>query len=250
MTSQLFFYEQITPLSVDRHKNWFIKPVQDYSFAKSTQAVPLMAVEFLGAAGDYPIVFVGDDSGIMPVALLGLQQAQNVYLSADGGWQGRYVPAFIRRYPFILSQADDQDKAFLCIDESFPGFNQNEEGVALISDDGSASEYTDEILKFLSQFQAEHQRTKIISQRLRELNLFEPKRAEAKLPHGQSKAIHGFYTIERSRLLTLSSEVLLDLVRSGVYEMICHHLASLRNFNTLGSHFLPESAETEPAHAP
>ncbi len=236
MATQLLFYNEISPLSAERHKDWYITPVKDYSFTKSTQAVPLMAIEFLNAAGDYPIVFVGEDDEIMPVILLGLQQSENVYLSSEGKWEGKYVPAFIRRYPFVLSQADSQEKVFLCIDESYPGFNQNQEGIALIGEEGKASEYTDGILRFLSQFQAEYQRTKAICKRLKELNLLEPKQAEAKLPNGQTKAMNGFYTVERSRVMTLSSEVLLDLVRTGVYEMICHHLASLRNFNALGNH--------------
>ncbi len=54
MATQLLFYDQITPVSADRHKQCFIKPVKDYSFTKSTHAVPLMAIEFLNAAGDYP----------------------------------------------------------------------------------------------------------------------------------------------------------------------------------------------------
>lgn len=123
----------------------------------------------------------------MPVILLSLQQSENVYLAEDGSWEGKYVPAFIRRYPFVLSQTDEQDKAFLCIDESYPGFNQNQEGSSLINEDGSASEYTDGILRFLSQFQAEYQRTKLISKRLRELNLLEPKQAEAKLSDGKRR---------------------------------------------------------------
>ncbi|MCP9916435.1 SapC family protein [Cyanobium sp. ATX 6F1] len=234
MATQLLFYNEIIPLSAERHKDWHISPVKDYSFTESTNAVPLMAIEFLNAAGDYPIVFVGEDE-VMPVILLGMQQSENLYLSPEGNWEGKYVPAFIRRYPFVLSQADDQEKAYLCIDESYPGFNQSQEGIALIGDDGKASEYIDGILRFLSQFQAEYQRTKVICKKLKELNLLEPKQAEAKLPNGQTKAINGFYTVERSRVLTLSSEALLELVRSGVYEMICHHLASLRNFNTLGN---------------
>lgn len=243
MATQLLFYNQVVPLSIERHNGWYISPIKDYSFTKSTHAVPLMAIEFLNAAGDYPIVFVGEDDEIMPVALLGLQQSQNVYLAENGSWEGKYVPAFIRRYPFVLSRTDDQDKAYLCIDESFPGFNQNQDGIALISENGKASEYTDGILRFLSQFQAEYQRTKVICKKLRELNLLEPKQAEAKLPNGQSKAINGFYTVERSRVLTLASDVLLDLVRSGVYEMICHHLASLRNLNTLGNHMQSDPSE-------
>jgi len=245
MASQLLFYNQIVPLSAERHKGWFVSQEKDYSFTKSTHAVPLMAIEFLNAAGDYPIVFVGEEDEIMPVVLLGLKKSENIYLAEDGSWEGKYLPAFIRRYPFVLAQSDEQNSAYLCIDEDYPGFNQDNLGEALIDDDGSASEYTDGILRFLSQFQAEYERTKVICKRLKELNLLEPKQAESKLPNGQVKAMNGFYTVERSRISTLSSDVLLDLVKTGVYEMICHHLASLRNLNKLGDHALSEAGNLD-----
>lgn len=56
---------------------------------------------------------------------------------------------------------------------------------------------------------------------------------EATLPSGEKISLTGFFTVDRPRLTTLSSEAIVDLVRSGAYELICHHLASLRNFNVL-----------------
>lgn len=228
------FYNKVTPLSAQRHKDWHFNRTNNYSFTKSTNSVPLMAIEFLNASGEYPIVFVGDDE-VLPVALLGMQNSENIYLSSEGKWEGKYVPAFIRRYPFVLSEAEDQKNAYLCIDESYPGFNQKQEGFPLICEDGKPSETTEEVLKFLGQFQSEYERTKLICKKLKELNLLEPKQVEVKLPSDQTKKVKGFYAIERSRVMTLPSEAILELVQSNIYEIICHHLASLRNFNKLGN---------------
>jgi hypothetical protein len=55
--------------------------------------------------------------------------------------------------------------------------------------------------------------------------------------------VDGFFAVEPSRLATLSSEAIVDLVRSGIYELICFHLASLRNFDLLRD----RSLDVEPA---
>ena len=102
-----------------------------------------------------------------------------------------------------------------------------------LNDEGKPSEYTDNILKFLSQYQAEFQRTQSICKKLKDHNLLERKQVEATLPDGEKMSLTGFFTVDRQRLATLSSEDIVDLVRSGSYELICHHLASLRNFNLL-----------------
>jgi hypothetical protein len=226
MSSQLLFYNEVVPISAERHSNWHVRELKDYSFANKVNSVPLMAVEFLNASSDFPIVFAGDEEGVMPVLLLGMR-------NSDGRWEGKYIPAFVRRYPFVFSLSEDGEKFFLCIDESYPGFNQEGEGPGLIAEDGKPSEYTDGVLEFLSQYQAEFQRTQTVCKKLKDLNLLERKKVDATLPNGEELSLTGFFTVDRSRLSTLSSEAIVELVRSGAYELICHHLASLRNFNVL-----------------
>jgi hypothetical protein len=233
MTTQLLFYNEVVPISAERHKTWHVRPNKDYSFTTKVNSVPLMAVEFLNASIDFPIVFAGDEESVMPVLLLGLRKSENVFIGADGAWEGKYLPAFIRRYPFVFSRSEDGEQFFLCIDETYPGFNQEGDGAALLNDDGTPSEYTDGVLKFLSQYQAEFQRTQAICKKLKDLNLLERKQVEATLPDGEKMSLTGFFTVDRARLATLSSEAIVDLVRSGAYELICHHLASLRNFTLL-----------------
>ncbi len=233
MTTQLLFYNEVMPISAERHGNWHVRELKDYSFTNKVNSVPLTAVEFLNASSDFPIVFAGDDEAVMPVLLLGMRNAENVFIGSGGTWEGKYIPAFIRRYPFVFSRSEDGENFFLCIDETYPGFNQAGDGPALIGEDGKASDYTQGVLKFLSQYQAEFVRTQAFCKKLKDLNLLERKQVEASLPNGEKMSLTGFHTVDRSRLSTLSSEAIVDLVRSGAYELICHHLASLRNFNVL-----------------
>jgi hypothetical protein len=233
MATQLLFYNEVAPITAERHSNWHAREVTDFSFAKKTNSVPLMAAEFLSALTDYPIVFAGDEESVLPVLLLGMRNSENAFIGSEGDWKGRYIPAFIRRYPFVLALSDDGEKYYLCIDETFSGFNQSDEGPALITEDGTPTEYTEGVLKFLSQYQAEFERTQAICKKLKDLNLLEAKQVQATSPTGETMTVDGFFAVEPSRLATLSSEAIVDLVRSGTYELICFHLASLRNFELL-----------------
>jgi hypothetical protein len=245
MPPQLLFYNEVAPITAERHSNWHAREVKDFSFAKKTNSVPLMAAEFLSALADYPIVFAGDEESVIPVLLLGMRHEENAYVGPEGDWKSRYIPAFVRRYPFVLSLSDDNEKYYLCIDESFSGFNQSDEGPALITEDGTPTEYTEGVLEFLSQYQAEFELTQAICRKLKDLNLLEAKQVQATAANGETMNVDGFYAVEPSRLASLSSEAIVDLVRSGTYELICFHLASLRNFELLRD----RSLEVEPQTA-
>ncbi len=61
-------------------------------------------VEFAVAARHYPIVF-SNSAPHLPVTVCGLQTGSNAFVGNDNRWtQGCYVPAYVRRYPFILME--------------------------------------------------------------------------------------------------------------------------------------------------
>jgi hypothetical protein len=97
----------------------------------------------------------------------------------------------------------------------------------------------------LSQYQAEFELTQAICKKLKDLNLLEAKQVQATAASGETMNVDGFYAVEPSRLASLPSEAIVDLVRSGTYDLICFHLASLRNFELLRD----RSLEVEPQAA-
>ena len=70
----------------------------------------------------------------MPVAVLGVRDQENRYVTTEGRWEAKYIPAFIRRYPFVFSSGADNSKFTLCIDEDFTGCNQKGLGQQLFDD--------------------------------------------------------------------------------------------------------------------
>jgi len=233
MTSQLLIYESAVPVSSARHGEWSVEVGGDYSFSKGVNSVPLMAVEFPHAAAEYAIVFSGTTEAFIPAVILGMRGNENLYLAPEGGWQGKYIPAFVRRYPFVFSSSQDGKTFTLCIDESFPGFNQDGRGQRLFGEDKQPSSYVSNVLKFLEQYQIEFRRTRAFCDKLKDLGLLEPMRAQANLPSGERLALTGFMAVNRDKLKALPGDKLAELIKTDELELLFLHLQSMRNFSAM-----------------
>ncbi|MEQ8234197.1 MAG: SapC family protein [Gammaproteobacteria bacterium] len=235
MAKQLLIYESAVPVSPERHGTTCLEPRDTYDFSARINAVPLMAGEFAAAAAEYAIVFMESGSGAMPLAVLGVRPEQNLYLSADSHWQAKYIPAFIRRYPFVFTTGREKDTLALCIDETHPGVNTEGRGQRLFDDDGKPSDYTNQVLKFLQEYQTQFTVTQRFGKRLKDLNLLEPMHAQVTTPAGERLGLQGFHGVTRNRVRTLSGEALAGLARDDALELLYLHLYSLGNFNEVMS---------------
>lgn len=233
MAAQQLIYETAVPVSKIRHANWSVEVGNDYAFSRNVNSVPLMAVEFAAAAAEYAVVFAGSEQAIMPAVILGMRDRENLYLGAHGGWQAKYIPAFLRRYPFVFSSQEDGKNFLLCVDEGFPGFNQEGRGEKLFDAEGKPSPYVENVLKFLQSYQVEFRRTQAFCQKLRELNLLEPMRAQVTLESGERMALTGFMAVDRARLKALPGEKLAEMARSDELELVYAHLHSMRHFASM-----------------
>jgi hypothetical protein len=249
VTAQLLVYEAAAPVTHARHGNWSVQVGGDYSFSKRVNSVPLMAVEFPSAATEYAIVFGGTGDVVMPAVILGIRADENVFVADDGSWRAKYVPAFLRRYPFVFSSRDEGKTFTLCVDEQFPGFNQEGKGERLFGADAKPTPYVDGVLKFLQQYQVEFNRTQAFCKKLKELNLLEPMQAQINLDSGEKRVLTGFSAISRSRLKTLPAETLAELVRSDEMELIYGHMQSMRNFSLMRDRLPAQPAAAADAQA-
>ena len=249
MATQLLIYETATPVAHARHGDWSVEVGTDYSFSRGVNSVPLMSVEIPSAAAEYAVVFGGTGDVVMPAVILGLRGEENLYLTDQGGWQAKYIPAFLRRYPFVFSSPDEGKTFTLCIDEGFPGFNRKGRGERLFTDERKPTPYVENVLKFLQQYQLEFRRTQALCKKLKELNLLEPMRAQINLESGERMFLTGFSVVDRARLKTLSADVLAGLVKSDELELIYAHLSSMRNFQGMRDR-LARIPASEPSDRP
>ena len=244
MAAKLLIYESAVPVTADRHGKWSLEPANDFSFSKRVNSVPLMGIEFPNAAAEYAIVFAGTKDAVVPVVLLGMRTDENLYLADDGGWQAKYVPAFVRRYPFVFSTSADGRTFTLCIDESYPRLNQESRGERLFDDESKPTPFVERALKFLEQYQVESQRTQMFCKQLLELDLLEPMRAQATFGNGEKLSLAGFMATNRDKLKALPAEKLAELVKNGALELLYLHLNSMRNLTAMGERVSAAAAGT------
>lgn len=248
MAKQLLIYQSAVPVTTARHAEVCVRATADYAFSAGINAVPLMAVEFLRAAGEYAIVFTQAGEEVLPAAVLGIKGDQNLYLSQEGRWQARYIPAFIRRYPFVFSSSEDGKRLSLCIDESHPGVNREGQGERLFSSDGRPTAYVERALKFLQEYEAHFQRTRLFCRRISEMGLLEPMQAQVSTPRGEKLSLGGFLSIKRDTLRKLSGETLAKLAANDELELLYLQLYSMRNFTRLKDRLV--QTQTGAAEAP
>lgn len=229
--TQLLFYENAVPLAASRHADWSVEP-RDFSFCRNASSIPLMAVEFPVAAEEYAIVFVGQPGEIVPVAITGVRPSENLFVDAAGGWDAKYIPGFVRRYPFVFTTADGGDTLTLCIDEAYPGINQEGRGQRLFDDERKPSQFTDQVMGFLRDYQLESGRTQTFCSKLEKMKLLEPMQVEIGTPEAPS-SLGGFFGVDRDKLRALSGANLAELARDDSLEMVYAHLQSLRNFGRM-----------------
>lgn len=233
MSKQLLIYSSVVPVTRRDHADLSFKADGRFDFAREANAAPLVTAEFQAAAGEYAILFADAEGQPIPAALFGTAQGSNVFVSEEGTWDGRYIPAFLRRWPFVFSASADGETLTLCIDETAPGFNREGRGERLFDSEGSSTVFTNRMLQFLQEYQAQHQRTRAFCERLKELDLLQSVEARLELGAAGPRTLTGLSIVNREKLRTLGAEQLAEFMRNDWLELVYVHLFSLRALDRL-----------------
>lgn len=231
MSKQLLIYETAVPITPSRHGKHSVDAGRNYAFSAGVNAVPLTAVEIPSAATEYAVVFTSLGDDVMPAVVLGVKGDQNLFLGPDGKWNAKYLPAFIRRYPFVFAASADDKTLTLCVDEAYPGLNTEGRGERLFDNDSRPTPYVEQVLKFLQEYQAHFLRTQALGRRLKEYQLLEPMTARVTTPSGANLSLTGFMAVSRAKLRELEPDKLAVLAKTDELELLYLHLYSMRNFN-------------------
>ncbi|HEY6917457.1 MAG TPA: SapC family protein [Allosphingosinicella sp.] len=223
------FYKQLEPLSSNVHPAFKVKPSDKAPFLATANAIPLTIDEFVVAQRHFPIVFTNDENPV-PLALMGLNEGVNVFVDDEGKLLNNevYVPAYIRRYPFMLArvQQDSQDLT-LCFDRTADVVGEFEDGQALF-DDKEPSETTKAIMKLCEDFEVAVQRTGAFVQELKEADLLIDGEISIQLSDGRPPFIYrGFKMVAEDKLRDLRGDALRKMNQNGMLPLIMAHLFSL-----------------------
>ena len=199
-------------------------------------SVPLGINEVYEACKDYPILFTKNQEGDwLAIALLGYND-KNVYLDENRQFKrGKYLPAFLRRYPFALAQNEAQAGFSLGIEEeALEELNASNQQRALFKDDKTPSDLTKNTLDFLVHFQGELHACSALIKELETWELLVEQSANIVDDEGKAHTINGFFTVNEEKLAHLSEKKKLDIYKKGATPFITAHLISLSNIRRLG----------------
>ncbi|MGM0693358.1 MAG: SapC family protein [Pseudomonadota bacterium] len=222
-----------TALDASAHRDLRFTANQPYDFARDLMLIPLVAGEATRVAREMPIVFpMGEE---VPQALVGVRPGENLHVKDSGHWVGRYVPAHLRRYPFLLAEistSEDQQSEkgrqyALQFDAAARHF-ERPDGQALIDSQGKPTEILQKIQKVLMSLQQERERTLELVKKLDQAGLLVER--SITVVQGEDKhELGGFRILDEKALARLDAEPLAKLRDSGALALAYAHLLSLSN---------------------
>jgi hypothetical protein len=239
-----FFYQKPVVLDREQHKGLRLKST-DVRFAAKNQAVPVVVGEFPEACLEYPIVFtLGQDGQWMALALTGLQANVNAFVDTKGLWNARYVPASVRRYPFILAEGANNQLS-LAADLAAPQLGT--EGEALFDDKGEPTELAKNVLQMLADFQSQAQATSALAKQLSDDGLLTQQNLQVRLGEERSAVVEGVWIIDEAKLRQLPDDKVLAWFKGGQLAAIHAQMLSLRNLVPLLERSQPVKASDKPS---
>lgn len=236
VTGNVLLYSRPEPLNPEQHSKLGLSQVdQPFNFARSAHAVPIAVTEFGPGSLCYPIIFTGND--YQPLAIMSIRQNENLFITDQGFFEfDTYVPAYIRRYPFVLANDERNQQLVVCIERDADAVKEN--GEVPLFENGQPSAYTQQAIEFCTNFETERMRTVNFVQLMRDLDLFELKEANftPQNPDGSTGTpvrLADYYGVSEEKLNALPAEKLVELRDSGALQQIYAHINSLLNWDKL-----------------
>lgn len=222
------FYEEIAPLNSQQHASWKSRGTNRVQWLAGQHAVPLTVEEFPQAQRHFPIIFSSGEESV-PLALMGLNEGVNVFVDADGTVNSPvYIPAYARRYPFLLAQlTPDAKELSLCFDPTSELVGEFDEGQALF-EDSQPTDNTRQILTFCEQFEQAGQRTAAFMAELAKHDLLMDGEVAIQQEGNDTPFVYrGFRMVNQEKLRDMRGDVLRGWNQSGLLPLLHAHLFSL-----------------------
>lgn len=219
------FYKAPIPLDGKAHKDLGLKKEFDLGFTKNINAVPINMIEMPQICHFYPIGF-SPDAAATPVAIVGLRDNENLYLNTKNQWEkDTYIPAYIRRYPFIFSEMPESDQLSLCIDLN-KDIVESKGEQPFFDKDSKPTQLSQNALEFCKSYHAAAQQTVAFGQEIAKSGILVERQAEINIGNGKRINFAGFRIIDEKKFAELDDKIILDWRKKGYLPFIYAHLFS------------------------
>lgn len=225
------FYQDPVALDKEKHAKMSLNPEMNFSFAKEANAVPINLVEFPYIAPYYPIAFSAGEPST-PLAILGLKNKENLFMNDKGEWApNTYIPAYVRRYPFIVAQDEKGERLTLCIDNAKGVIGKSKKN--LFFEKGEPTELTKNALEFCRSYQRAALDTEKFMSELKQTGVLSNRHAEIRTPDGKTSTLSGFLAIDEQKLRDLDDKKVIEWHKSGLLRFVHAQIVSTGNWQKL-----------------
>ncbi len=226
------FYKNPVLLDGEKHQDMSLKKDFGLGFTAETNAVPINLIEFPQVAHFYPIAF-SNDGQATPVAIMGVRNDENLFVNKKGEWlKDTYVPSYIRRYPFILTEVNNGESLSLCVDEA-EGVIVNDNKNPLFDKDKKPTDLANNAMEFCKSYHAASQQTLEFSKALAESGLLVERTAELVVKGDQKVNFSGFAIIDEKKFNELDDATFAEWRKKGWIGAMYAHLFSGFHWNSI-----------------
>jgi SapC len=237
VSGNALFYSRPEPLNLQAHSKIGLRRIEKpFGFAASSQAIPLTVGEFVNASLSYPVIFAGERR--QPLGVMGIEANVNMFVLPTGFFEvGIYVPAYIRRYPFVLANDESRGQFVVCIDRAAEMLGDLPD-LPFFDPAGQPTDYTKGCIQFCNDYEVEVKRTESFVTLLNDLDLFETRKttytpANPDGSQGEPQDIAEYFAISEDRLKALPDAKLRELMDNGALRQIFAHINSLVTWDKL-----------------
>lgn len=228
------FYNRVVPLDSAAHRDLVLGSTErPLAFAQDANLIPALIDEFVTAAPHLPIAFLPGPTRPAAVFVVGTKPGSNVFIDAAGKWNAAYLPAYLRRYPFIMGDVPEGEP-ILCIDESFAGIGR-EGGQRLFSEAGEATDALRQALALADNYRTAALRTDAFCDALRAMGLLRSVTLDVKQADGSSNVVHGLMVLDEDAFDALDADKLSALHRDKMLKPLLAQLVSLAAIDKLAA---------------
>lgn len=224
----------IVPIRKDQHQKLKIANTRNIAHVDGQHIIPVSAAEYSQSSASFPVVFVKipDSERFRSVGMLGLEAGENLFLQ-DDKWSALSMPQSISMVPFSLGIDPDKENtltACIDLDSEFVGEDLD---IALFEEDGKESEMLTNAEQALGRLYDNERMTESFIKELQENDLLQELELNIALSTGEKKKLVGIFTVNESKIKSLSDDKVLDFHKRGLFVPIYSMLGSLSQVNHL-----------------
>jgi len=236
VSGNVIFYKDPQPLTKEAFGKKGVTQLQrPFDYMADQHFLPLTATEFGSASASFPIIFAGENK--TPLAVMGIRTSENLFVEEGVFNNDFYLPAFARRYPFVLAGDKANDRFVVCVDGKAECVSDKNIAQPFFEGDDT-SPYTKEAFEFLQNYERDRQATDAMIEEFKRHDLFENKEMNFQGVNpdgspGEKQKIADYFAVTEERLRKLDDATLKSFSDRGFLAVAHAHMISLGNWQRL-----------------